>query len=169
MTITPAVSPALVTDLYELTMAAAGSGLGAAGFLVLDDTASMLEVARELSRFLYVESCGQCPACKLGTGAVTDLLAKLAAGTAVPDDLDVIAFRLQTVTDGNRCYLPVQERLVVASILQAFGDEVAEALAGRPRPERGFVVPKLVDLTGGRASYDADQARKRPDWTYADG
>jgi NADH:ubiquinone oxidoreductase subunit F (NADH-binding) len=149
-------------------MAAAGSGLGAAGFLVLDDTASMLEVARELSRFLYVESCGQCPACKLGTGAVTDLLTKLAAGAAVPDDLDVVAFRLQTVTDGNRCYLPVQERLVVASILQAFGDEVAEALGGTPRPEQGFAVPKLVDLTDGRATYDTRQARKRPDWTYED-
>ena len=125
-------------------------------------------MARELSRFLYVESCGQCPACKLGTGAVTDLLTSLAAGTATPDDLDVIAFRLQTVTDGNRCYLPVQERLVVASILQAFGDEVAEALAGAPRPERGFVVPKLVDLTDGQVAYDTRQAAKRPDWTYAD-
>lgn len=149
-------------------MAAAGSGLGAAGFLVLDDRASMLEVARELSRFLYVESCGQCPACKLGTGAVTDLLSSLAAGTATPEDVDVIAFRLQTVTDGNRCYLPVQERLVVASILQAFPDEVAEALDGTPRPERGFVVPKLVDLADGRATYDSRQALKRPDWTYAD-
>jgi NADH-quinone oxidoreductase subunit F len=149
-------------------MAAAGSGLGAAGFLVLDDTASMVEVARELSRFLYVESCGQCPACKLGTGAVTERLATLAAGAAAPDDLDAVAFRLQTVTDGNRCYLPVQERLVVSSILQAFPEEVAEALDGRPRPERGFTVPKLLDLTDGVATYDPRQALKRPDWTYAD-
>jgi hypothetical protein len=57
----------------------------------------------------------------------------------------------------------------VASILQAFPDEVAEALDGNPRPERGFVVPKLVDLTDGRATYDSRQALKRPDWTYADG
>lgn len=149
-------------------MAAAGSGLGAAGFLVLDDTASMVEVARELSRFLYVESCGQCPACKLGTGAVTERLESLAAGTAVPDDIDAVAFRLQTVTDGNRCYLPVQERLVVSSIIQAFPEEVAEALDGRPRPERGFTVPKLIDLTDGVATYDTRQRRKRPDWTYED-
>src|ERR671912_1455690 len=71
-------------------MRAAGSGLGAAGFLVLDDTASMVEVARELSRFLYVESCGQCPACKLGTGAITDRLDALARGEASPEDLDVV-------------------------------------------------------------------------------
>jgi NADH:ubiquinone oxidoreductase subunit F (NADH-binding) len=166
-------NPVLTADQLDTAcsyegMAAAGSGLGAAGFLVLDDTASMVEVARELSRFLYVESCGQCPACKLGTGAVTERLESLAAGTAAPDDLDVIAFRLQTVTDGNRCYLPVQERLVVSSILQAFPEEVAEALDGTPRPERGFVVPKLVDLTDGVAVYDERQSLKRPDWTYAD-
>jgi NADH-quinone oxidoreductase subunit F len=166
-------NPVLTADQLDTPcsyegMAAAGSGLGAAGFLVLDDTASMVEVARELSRFLYVESCGQCPACKLGTGAVTEQLESLAAGTAAPDDLDVIAFRLQTVTDGNRCYLPVQERLVVSSILQAFPEELAEALDGTPRPERGFVVPKLVDLTDGVAVYDERQSLKRPDWTYAD-
>lgn len=147
-------------------MAAIGSGLGAAGFLVLDDTASMVEVAQVLSRFLYVESCGQCPACKLGCGAVTERLDLLAAGQAVPDDLDTLAFRLQTCTDGNRCYLPVQEQQVVSSILQAFPGEVAEALDGQPRPSRGMVVPKLVEVAGGRVTYDERQSRKRPDWTY---
>jgi NADH:ubiquinone oxidoreductase subunit F (NADH-binding) len=149
-------------------MEAIGSGLGAAGFLVLDDTASMVEVARVLSRFLYVESCGQCPACKLGCGAVTDGLDALARGEAVPDDLDVLAYRLRTVTDGNRCYLPVQEQRVVSSILQAFPDEVAAALDGQPLPERGFLVPKLDDLADGVATLDGRQAAKRADWTYAE-
>jgi len=168
-----AANPVLTGDQLDVAcsheaMAAAGSGLGAAGFLVLDDTASMVEVARELSRFLYVESCGQCPACKLGCGAVTDRLEVLARAEAVPDDLEAIAFRLQTVTDGNRCYLPVQEQRVIASLLQAFPDEVAAALDGDALPERGFTVPKLVDLAGGTATYDGAQARKRPDWTYED-
>ena len=64
---------------------------------------------RVFSRFLYVESCGQCPACKLGCGAVTDGLDRLAAAEATPEDVETIAYRLRTVTDGNRCYLPVQE------------------------------------------------------------
>src|ERR687892_218012 len=140
--------------------------LGAAGFLVLDDTASMVEAAQMVSRFLYVESCGQCPACKLGCGAVTEGLELLAAGGASAEDLDTIAVRLQTCTDGNRCYLPVQEQRVVASILQAFPDEVAAALGGQPAPARGLQVPKLVDLRDGRATIDERQARKRPDWTY---
>ncbi len=147
---------------------AAGSGMGAAGFLVLDDTASMVEVARVLSGFLYVESCGQCPACKLGCGAVTEGLDRLGAGLAQPEDVETIAYRLATVTDGNRCYLPVQEQRVVGSIITAFADEVNAALDGTPLPDRGEVVPKLVELADGEATYDLHQAHKRPDWTYDD-
>ena len=43
-------------------------GIGSCGFIVLDDTACMVEAARVVSRFLSVESCGQCPPCKLGIG-----------------------------------------------------------------------------------------------------
>lgn len=153
--------PCSYEDMDEI-----GSGLGAAGFMVFDDTAPMLEVAEVISRFLYVESCGQCPACKLGCGAVTELLARLVAGEATPDDLDTIAFRLQTCTDGNRCYLPVEERLVITSLLRAFPDEVATALAGKPVARRGLAIPKIVDLDDGRVVYDTRQAEKRPDWTY---
>jgi NADH-quinone oxidoreductase subunit F len=147
-------------------MEAIGSGLGAAGFMVFDDTTSMLEVAQMISRFLYVESCGQCPACKLGCGAVTEGLELIGAGAATPDDLDVIAYRLQTVTDGNRCYLPVEERRVVSSLLQAFPEEVAVALDGRPLPTRDLLLPKVVDFAGGQAVLDESQVRKQPDWTY---
>ncbi len=166
-----AANPVITGDQLDVGcsyegLAAIGSGLGAAGFLVLDDTTSMLEVARVLSRFLYVESCGQCPACKLGCGAVTDGLDRLAAGAATPEDVEAIAYRLQTVTDGNRCYLPVQEQRVVGSILTAFLAEVDDAIDGRLVPERGFVLPKLVDLAGGVATYDERQALKQPDWTY---
>ncbi|MFL6242942.1 MAG: NADH-quinone oxidoreductase subunit F, partial [Acidimicrobiia bacterium] len=55
-------------------LAAIDSGLGSLGFIVYDDTADMVAVALTVSRFLYVESCGQCPACKFGTGEVTAYL-----------------------------------------------------------------------------------------------
>jgi NADH-quinone oxidoreductase subunit F len=163
----PAISPdALDAPCSYEGLEAVGSGMGAAGFLVLDDTTSMVEVAQTFSRFLYVESCGQCPACKLGCEAVTEGLDRLVAGAATPEDVEAMAYRLQTVTDGNRCYLPVQEQRLVGSILAGFVDEVNAALDGTPVPARGFVLPKLVDLAGGVASYDERQALKRPDWTY---
>lgn len=149
-------------------MEAIGTGLGAAGFVVYDDTTSMLEVAQLISRFLYIESCGQCPACKLGCGEVTSRLDALAAGNGTPEDLEVMAFRLETVTDGNRCYLPVEEQRVVTSIVQAFPEELAVALDGRPPEPRGLSLPKITDLADGQVWYDDRQARKQPDWTYSD-
>lgn len=165
-------NPVLTADQLDVPcsyegMEAVGSGLGAAGFMVFDDTTSMIEVAQMISRFLYVESCGQCPACKLGCGAVTERLDLLAAGEAVPDDLEVLAFRLATCTDGNRCYLPVEERRVVSSILQAFPEEVAAALDGQPAVPRDLILPKIVDLLAdGTTVYDEAQQLKQPDWTY---
>jgi NADH-quinone oxidoreductase subunit F len=148
---------------------AAGSGMGACGFIVIDDTACMVEVARLFSRFLYVESCGQCPPCKLGSGEITERLVRIEAGAGDDDDVAEIHSWIDKVTDGNRCYLAVEEQQLVASILQAFPEEFAEHLEqGRcPRP-RPVPLPKLVDLAPGRAVYDERQYRKRPDWTYAD-
>ncbi|MDP9006218.1 MAG: NADH-quinone oxidoreductase subunit F [Actinomycetota bacterium] len=147
---------------------AVGTGMGACGFIVFDDTACMVEVARMFSRFLYVESCGQCPPCKLGSGEITERLLRVEAGVA--DDRDVAELQswLAKVTDGNRCYLAVEEQQVVASILRAYPEEFAEHLEqGRcPRP-RPLPLAKLVDLAPGRAVYDERQYRKRPDWTYA--
>lgn len=147
-------------------MEAVGSGLGSCGFVVYDDTTDMVEVASAVSRFLYVESCGQCPACKLGTGAITDALDALAAGTAPGDTVERIGARLRSVTDGNRCYLPVQEQRVISSFLRAFPEDFVAAGEGVPVQLRGLGVAKLVDVSGGTAILDVRQARKRPDWTY---
>ena len=57
---------------------------------------------------------------------------------------------------------------MVGSVLATFVDEVNAALDGQPVPARGFVLPKLVDLADGVATYDERQALKQPDWTYAD-
>ena len=147
-------------------MAAAGSGLGSCGFIVYDDTADMVEVARVVSWFLHVESCGQCPPCKLGTEAITAVIDTIIEGRATEDDFSLINARLRTVTDGNRCYLPVEEQQLVSSLLRAFPEDFVGPLEGRPVRLRGLRIPKLVDLVDGVAVIDENQARKRPDWTY---
>lgn len=144
-----------------------GSGLGSAGFIVYDDTTCMVETAYRLSRFLYVESCGQCPPCKLGSGEITAHLERIETGRGGDADIEGIDRWLDRVTDGNRCYLPVEERILVSSILRAFPEEFTEHIElGRcPRP-RQLPMPILVDLHDGDAVYDESFWRKRPDWSY---
>jgi len=159
----------LGTPLTYEDMAAIGSGLGAVGFAVYDDTACMVEVAFQYSRFLWIESCGQCPACKLGTQEITHRLNEIEACRGSEEDVAVIGARLANVTDGSRCFLPVEEQHVVGSILRAFPEEFAAHLEGScPNPRRDLIAPKLVDLVDGRATYDERHRRKRPDWTYTD-
>ena len=167
-------NPVIGADQLEVPVSyegfeAAGGGLGSAGFIVYDDSTCLVEVAAMLSQFLSVESCGQCPPCKLGTGAITRALERIATGTGGDRDLDVIAERLRVVTDGNRCYLPVEEQRIVASILRTFPEDVAAHIehGGCPHP-RDLPIPKIVDIVDGVVTYDERQARKRPDWTYAD-
>jgi NADH:ubiquinone oxidoreductase subunit F (NADH-binding) len=151
-------------------LAAAGGGLGSAGFIVLDDTACMVQAALVCSRFLYVESCGQCSPCKRGSGEITHRLERIEAGVGNDDDIHTIAAWLERVTDGNRCFLAVEERQLVTSILQAFADEVDEHISlGRcPRP-RQLPLWKLLDLRDGVATYDESFWLKQPDWTYPSG
>jgi NADH-quinone oxidoreductase subunit F len=156
------------TPLTYEDMRAAGSGLGAAGYAVYDDTACMVEVARAFSRFLYVESCGQCRSCKFGCGDITRALERIEGGDGTEADVESIGSQLRTVTDQVRCYLATEEQLMVSSMLSAFSEEFAEHLEGRCRiPEaRRIAVPKIVDLHDGIVVYDEKQDLKQPDWTY---
>jgi NADH-quinone oxidoreductase subunit F len=161
----------LDTPLDFDSMAAVGTGLGSGGFVVYDDSACIVRIALAFSRFLYVESCAQCPACKHGTQQITELLERIDRGEGGELDVETILARCLTVTDAQRCALPTGESLLVQSAIQTFGREFAHHL-GRacPRP-REIPVPKMVDFdeTTGTFTYDQRYRLKQPDWTYAEG
>jgi NADH-quinone oxidoreductase subunit F len=152
------------------TMRAVGTGLGSGGFVVYDDTACIVRATLAFSRFLYVESCAQCPACKHGTGAITQLLERIDRGDGTAADVETILARALTVTDAQRCALPTGETLIAQSAVQVFGHEFDEHL-GRPCPRpRDLLVPRIVDFDdrAGDFVYDERYPLKQPDWTYAD-
>ncbi len=65
---------ALDTPMEAQAVRDAGSGLGSAAIIVLDETRSIREAAAEFLRFFEEESCQQCTPCRLGTRALHDLL-----------------------------------------------------------------------------------------------
>jgi NADH:ubiquinone oxidoreductase subunit F (NADH-binding) len=148
----------------------AGSGLGSAGFIVFDDTACIVRALLDFSRFLWIESCAQCPACKQGSADITAALQHIEDGEGTETDLTTAVERTTTVTGGQRCSLPTGEALLVSSSVTAFRDEF-EAHLGRPCPHpRELPFAKLLDYdeTNGRFVYDERYHLKRPDWTYAE-
>ena len=127
----------------------------------------MVGVALMVSRFLYVESCGQCPACKFGTGEVTAYLEHLADGIGTERDIELIG---APARDGHRREPllsrhagAARDRELPASVPRGLRRATSKVVAVAPV----VPVPKLVDLVDGVAVYDEHHARKRPDWTYA--
>jgi NADH:ubiquinone oxidoreductase subunit F (NADH-binding) len=168
----PGASSAVITsDMLDLALdfdvfRHAGTGLGAGGFAVYDETACMGEVARQFSRFLHVESCAQCPACKLNSGAIHDRFVALHDGSGTLGDLEEIVARADRVTDGQKCALPTGTKLIVFSLVQAFADEFAAHVGAEcPRP-RPLEFPKLVDYDeeSGKFLYDRHYESTSPDW-----
>ncbi len=149
-------------------MAAIGSGLGAGAFIVLDDTTDIAAVAASVSRFLAVESCGQCLPCKQDGLLITDALTHVATSQGTEEDLDVVRRRIDTVAFGARCSLATQQQVVVASFLAAFGDELEARVEHTAHRQTALAIVPMIDLRDGVAVLDDEHARKQPDWTFAE-
>ncbi len=157
---------ALDTPVSYEALAAIGSGLGSGGFVVYDDSDDLVAVAAGVSRFLAVESCGQCTPCKLDGLRIAELLAATTRGEAAANDIDELRSRIAKVADGARCSLATQQQVIAASLLERFPNEVAAHLDKTARASAPVAVAELVGITNGVARIDERHGAKQPDWTY---
>jgi NADH-quinone oxidoreductase subunit F len=147
-------------------LAAIGSGLGSAGFMVFDDSDDLVAVTAGVSRFLAVESCGQCTPCKRDGLALSGLLSNLCHSEGSRTEVARLRSLVDTVADRARCYLASQHQVVVTSLLDRFPDEVDRHLSGAAAPADVALIAELVDIRGDEAVVDEHHLGKQPDWTY---
>jgi NADH:ubiquinone oxidoreductase subunit F (NADH-binding) len=147
---------------------AIGSGLGSAGFIVFDDADDLTAVAAGVSRFLAVESCGQCTPCKQDGLQLSELMDKVCHSDAADHDLATLQKRVSTVTDGARCYLATQHQNVLSSLLELYPDDVRSHLDRTAEGVEPMLIAELVDIDGDRAAWDERHREKQPDWSYDD-
>jgi NADH:ubiquinone oxidoreductase subunit F (NADH-binding) len=164
-------NPLIAADRFDTPMSheameAIGSGLGAAGFIVFDDDTDFAALAHAVSRFLAVESCGQCVPCKEDGVALMEIFDRVRRSEARDDDLVTIDDHLRTITDGARCYLATQHQLVIASIRDLFGNDL-RAHTDRAVPAAApLLVAPITSLDAGIAELDERQLAKQPDWSF---
>ena len=88
--------PVLRADMIDgVTMDAdslreAGSMMGTAGMLFLDEDTDMVSFLRRVTRFYHHESCGKCTPCREGTGWMENLVTRLDEGEGRARDLDLL-------------------------------------------------------------------------------
>ena len=68
----------------------AGSMMGTAGLLFLDETVDMVSWLRRVTHFYQHESCGQCTPCREGTGWLEAIVTRIDDGEGTLRDLDLL-------------------------------------------------------------------------------
>jgi NADH-quinone oxidoreductase subunit F len=104
-------------------LAAAGSMLGSAAVIVMDETTCMVWAAENLLHFYRHESCGKCTPCREGTDWLHRILRRIERGEGSMRDIDL----LQDVADniGGRTLCPFGDAAVtpVLSTIRHFRAE----------------------------------------------
>ncbi|MEJ2311272.1 MAG: NADH-quinone oxidoreductase subunit NuoF [Gemmatimonadales bacterium] len=108
----------------------AGSALGTASPIVLDETAEIVPAMRRIAQFYAHESCGQCVQCREGTAWITKILRRIEEGDGEPRDLDTLYDLCDQLTGRTICVLADSVVFPLRSSLDKFRHEY-EALMRR--------------------------------------
>ena len=105
---------------------ATGTMLGSGGFIVYDETTSIVKNLYTFARFYHHESCGQCSPCREGTGWMEKILHRIVEGHGKPSDIDLL-WDIQRKIEGNTiCPLGDAAAWPVASAIRHFRAEFEE-------------------------------------------
>jgi NADH-quinone oxidoreductase subunit F len=100
-----------------------GTMLGSGGFIVMDETASVVKNLWNFTRFYHHESCGQCSPCREGTGWMEKILHKILDGHGEMKDIDLL-WDIQSKIEGKTiCPLGDAAAWPVASAIRHFRSE----------------------------------------------
>lgn len=106
----------------------AGTGLGSAGTIVIDDATCMVAATLKYSNFFKGESCGQCPPCRMGTNNLATLMAKIEEGQGTQKDMDSLLQLCGFVKGTGYCTLVTGAAVLVQSSVKLFQKEYEEHL-----------------------------------------
>jgi NADH-quinone oxidoreductase subunit F len=101
----------------------AGSLLGSAGLIVMDDTVCMVWLAMNLLHFYRHESCGKCTPCREGGDWLYKLLARVERGEGRMQDLDLLAGVAGNIVGKTLCAFGDAAATPVLSTLKLFRHE----------------------------------------------
>jgi NADH-quinone oxidoreductase subunit F len=101
----------------------AGSGLGSGAVIVMAEDTCMVEVCHRLSRFYYMESCGQCTPCREGTGWMYRLLSRILEGKGEEQDIEMLKQAAGQIEGHTICAFGEAAAWPVQGILKYYWDE----------------------------------------------
>jgi NADH-quinone oxidoreductase subunit F len=137
--------PLLLPDQLDIPasfdgIAKAGSLLGSAGIIVMDDTTCMVWAAQNLLHFYKHESCGKCTPCREGCDWLFRILSKIENGDGQKRDIDLLLSVSNNILGKTLCAFGDAAATPVLSTIKLFQAEyeahVREGRCTVPAPWR---------------------------------
>lgn len=105
------------------SLRAAGSAIGTAGIMVMDEDTDLVKVLARISKFYHHESCGQCTPCREGTGWLEKLLKRILSGNGTKKDVDLLISVANNIEGNTICALGEAAAWPVKFMVARFRDE----------------------------------------------
>jgi NADH-quinone oxidoreductase subunit F len=116
------------------SVAQAGSMLGSAGVIVMDDSTCMVRAIARIAKFYAEESCGQCTQCREGTGWMYKIARRIADGAGRVIDLDILeeqALSMGMMPGMSICGLADGAAWPVRTVVQKFRQEFEQRISAQ--------------------------------------
>ncbi|MGE5314612.1 MAG: NADH-quinone oxidoreductase subunit NuoF [Acidobacteriota bacterium] len=105
------------------SLKAAGSSVGTAGMIVMNEETDLIRVIARIAKFYYHESCGQCTPCREGTGWLFKTLKRFEAGDGRMEDIDLLMNVASNIEGNTICALGDAAAWPVQSMIRRFREE----------------------------------------------
>jgi NADH-quinone oxidoreductase subunit F len=120
--------PVLLPDQLDIpasfdAVAKAGSLLGSAGIIVMDETTCMVWAAENLLHFYRHESCGKCTPCREGGAWLHQILGKIERGDGQMRDLDLLLSVANNIMGKTLCAFGDAAATPVLTTVKTFREE----------------------------------------------
>ena len=120
--------PVLTADQVDVrldfdSVAKAGSMLGSAGVIVMDESTCMVRAVNRITRFYAEESCGQCTQCREGTEWMYQILKRIEDGKGRQGELEILLDICKNMLARTICPLSDAAAMPVESYIRKFHDE----------------------------------------------
>lgn len=120
--------PVLTADQVDVkldfdSVVQAGSMLGSAGVIVMDETTCMVRAIRRITKFYAEESCGQCTQCREGTEWMYQVLTRIEHGKGRPGELEILLDICTQMKGRTICPLSDAAAMPVESYITKFYEE----------------------------------------------
>ena len=126
-------------------MGKAGTMLGSAGVVVLDETVSIVEFALRTIKFYQHESCGWCIPCREGTDWLKKTMTRFYEGYGTTKDIDNMQYLAENMLGRTFCPLGDAAAMPMIGFFKKFREEFEDYIKANPAaPE----TQALVELVG---------------------